>query len=147
MHEGEIPAVRGRHPVRVLGASPSTPRALGREAYTLDGVPRELAEPSGDGAARQVHKRRVRYRVGGCTVELSDVVADGHATRTIAVESEDAEAAWPAVAAVGLAAYATRATPGLTALLDGRPAAVRGDRRRHQLGQVPHRRTACRRRR
>ena len=52
-------------------------------------------------APSKVHKRRVRYTVGGCTAEVSDVVADGEATRTIAIESEDAAAVVAAVRVVG----------------------------------------------
>ena len=40
----------------------------------------------------KVHKRRTRYTVGGCMAELSEVVANGKPTRTLAVESEDAAA-------------------------------------------------------
>ena len=49
-----------------------------------------------------VHKRRVRYKVGGCTSEVTDVVADGVPTRTIAIESEDAAAVVAAVKSMGL---------------------------------------------
>jgi exopolyphosphatase / guanosine-5'-triphosphate,3'-diphosphate pyrophosphatase len=95
---------------------------LGREAYTLDQFVTELAEPGGAMRAVNVHKRRVRYVVGGCTAEVSDVVADGHSTRTIAIESEDADAVIAAVRAVGLGAYVNTSYPkGLTALIDGAP--------------------------
>ena len=51
---------------------------------------RQFAAPGGAIRAVKVHKRRTRYTVGGCMAELSDVVANGKPTRTIAVESEDA---------------------------------------------------------
>ena len=51
--------------------------ALARDAYTLDEFVDELAGPGGDSAPCNVHKRRVRYTVGGCTAEVTDVVADG----------------------------------------------------------------------
>ncbi len=93
---------------------------LARDAYTLDQF---LDEVAGDALRRvQVHKRRVRYRVGGCTSEVTDVVADGRPTRTIAIESEDAAAVVAAVRSVGLSASANTGYPkGLAALLDGAP--------------------------
>ena len=106
--------------VRVLEALrlPSLP--LERDAYTLDQF---LAELAGDALRPvHVHKRRVRYRVGGCTSEVTDVVADGRPTRTIAIELEDADAVVAAVRSVGLSAYLnTSYSKGLAALLDGGP--------------------------
>jgi len=96
---------------------------LAREAYTLDQFVTEVAEPSGAMRAVKVHKRRVRYMVGGCTAEVSDVVADGRPTRTIAIESEDAAAVIAAVRSVGLGGYVNTSYPkGLRALIDGAPA-------------------------
>jgi exopolyphosphatase/guanosine-5'-triphosphate,3'-diphosphate pyrophosphatase len=97
--------------------------ALVRDAYTLDAFVAELAEPSGAMRAVNVHKRRVRYVVGGCTAEVSDVVADGRPTRTIAIESEDAAAVIAAVRSVGLGGFVNTSYPrGLAALVDDTPA-------------------------
>jgi len=97
--------------------------ALVRDAYTLDAFVAELAEPSGAMRAVNVHKRRVRYVVGGCTAEVSDVVADGRPTRTIAIESEDAAAVIAAVRSVGLGGFVNMSYPrGLAALVDDEPA-------------------------
>ena len=72
-----------------------------------------------------VHKRRVRYVVGGCTSELTDVTVDGRAARTIAVESPDKVAVLAAVQSLGLAAYRNTSYPrGLAAAIDGRPLRV-----------------------
>ena len=69
-----------------------------------------------------VHKRRVRYVVGGCTSELTDVTADARPTRTVAVESEDREAVVAAVASLGLRGYRNTSYPrGLTELLEDYP--------------------------
>ena len=69
----------------------------------------------------RVHKRRVRT-VGGCISELSDVRAEGRATRTIAIEAEDAVAVVAAVASVGLGGYInTNYVLGLGALLADAP--------------------------
>lgn len=74
---------------------------------------------SGQVQAIYVHKRRVRYVIGGCTAELTDVVADGRATRTIAIESEDAAAVTAAIRSVGLDGYLNtnyeRALPAILA--------------------------------
>ena len=108
---------------RVLAALRLSPPPLARAAYTLDQFVAELAGPSGGMRAVNVHKRRVRYVVGGCTAEVSDVVADGRATRTVAIESEDAAAVIAAVRAVGLGGYVNTSYPrGLAALVDDEPA-------------------------
>jgi exopolyphosphatase/guanosine-5'-triphosphate,3'-diphosphate pyrophosphatase len=96
--------------------------ALGRDAYTLEQFLDELVAPSGALRAVRVHKRRVRYRVNGCTSEVSDVVVDGIANRTIAIESEDAAAVVAAVASVGLDGFRNLSYPvGLRLTLDGAP--------------------------
>jgi exopolyphosphatase / guanosine-5'-triphosphate,3'-diphosphate pyrophosphatase len=95
---------------------------LARDAYTLDQFIDEAVTPSGVLHPVRVHKRRVRYTVGGCISELSDVRADGRATRTIAIEAEDAAAVVAAVAWVGLSGYFnTNYALGLRALLDDAP--------------------------
>jgi len=108
---------------KVFEALRLPPPALQRDAYTLDQFVAELAEPSGRMRAVSVHKRRVRYVVGGCTAEVSDVVADGRPTRTVAIESEDADAVIAAVRSVGLGGFVNTSYPrGLAALVDDEPA-------------------------
>ena len=93
---------------------------LSRPSYTLDEFLAQFAAADGAIRAVKVHKRRTRYTVGGCMAELSDVVANGKATRTIAVESEDATAVIRAVRELGLGGYRnTSYTLGLAALIDG----------------------------
>src|SRR5215471_17620243 len=75
---------------------------LNRDAYTLDQFMGELVLPGRALRPVKVHKRRVRYTVGGCISEFSDVRANEKATRTIAIEAEDAAAVVSAVASVGL---------------------------------------------
>ena len=106
----------------VFTAMHVTPPALTRDSYTFDEFMTEGVAPTSAVRAAKVHKRRVRYVVGGCTSELSDVTVDGIATRTIAVESEDAAAVAAAVASLGLAGYVnTNYSRGLAAALSGRP--------------------------
>jgi len=91
---------------------------LTRDSYTLDQFNVELAPGAGLRPVN-VHKRRVRYKVGGCTSEVTDVVADRMPTRTIAIESEDAVAGVAAVKSVGLWDYVnTSYGKGLTAAIE-----------------------------
>jgi exopolyphosphatase / guanosine-5'-triphosphate,3'-diphosphate pyrophosphatase len=95
---------------------------LSREAYTLEQFIDEVVAPSGVLRPVKVHKRRVRYTVGGCISEFSDVRTEAKATRTIAIEAEDAAAVIAAVASVDLGGYQnTNYALGLRALLDDTP--------------------------
>jgi exopolyphosphatase / guanosine-5'-triphosphate,3'-diphosphate pyrophosphatase len=95
---------------------------LSRASYTLDEFIEAFAQPGGAIRRVDVHKRRVRYTVGGCTAEFSDVVANGKPTRTIAVESTDAEAVIRAVRDLGLGGYTNTSYPrGLSALIADEP--------------------------
>ena len=87
---------------KVFEALRLDPPPLQRASYDLAQFIDELAVPSGRIRAISVQKRRVRYTVGGCMAELSDVVADGKPTRTLAVESEDAAAVVALVRSLGL---------------------------------------------
>jgi len=96
--------------------------ALSRANYTLDEFIEAFAQPGGAIRMVKVHKRRVRYRVGGCTAEFSDVTANGKPTRTIAVESEDAAGVIRAVQELGLGGYTNTSYPrALAALMDDEP--------------------------
>ena len=73
-----------------------------RDDYPLEVVLDEIVGPHPGLRAVEVHKRRVRYRVGEVLGELSEV-RTGHATtRTIAVESEDPALVLGALGRVGL---------------------------------------------
>ncbi len=94
---------------------------LGRDAYTLEQFVEEVARPAGVRPV-PVRKRRVRYVVGGCTAEVSEVTVDGIRTRTIAIEAEDAAAVAAAVGEVGLGDWLNTSYPkGLAATLAGAP--------------------------
>jgi exopolyphosphatase/guanosine-5'-triphosphate,3'-diphosphate pyrophosphatase len=95
---------------------------LGRDRYTLEEFLDELVGADGPVRPVQVHKRRVRYTVDGCTSEVTDVVADGRTVRTIAIESPDAAAVVAAIRRVGLEGWVNMNYPkGLAAVLEGRP--------------------------
>jgi exopolyphosphatase/guanosine-5'-triphosphate,3'-diphosphate pyrophosphatase len=90
-----------------------------RTNYTLDEFIGQFAAPGGAIRVVKVHKRRTRYTVGGCSAELSEVVANGKPTRTIAVESTDAEGVIRAVRELGLGGYTNTSYPrALPALID-----------------------------
>jgi exopolyphosphatase/guanosine-5'-triphosphate,3'-diphosphate pyrophosphatase len=107
---------------KVFAALRLDPPPLRRARFDLEQFITELAVPSGRIRAVNVQKRRTRYTVDGCMAELSEVVADGKPTRTIAVESEDPSAVIAAVRSLGLSGYVNTSYPrGLAALLDGPP--------------------------
>lgn len=109
----------GVEAVKVLEALRLPVPTLVRESYTLDEFIGQFAAPGGTVRAVRVHKRRVRYTVDGCMAELSEVVADGKSTRTLAVESEDAAGVMRAVRGLGLEGYTNTSYPrGLAALID-----------------------------
>jgi exopolyphosphatase/guanosine-5'-triphosphate,3'-diphosphate pyrophosphatase len=96
--------------------------AMSRTVFTLEQFLEQFAAPGGAIRAVKVHKRRTRYTVGGCMAELSDVVANGKPTRTVAVESEDAVAVMRAVRELGLGGYVNTSYPlALAALIDDAP--------------------------
>jgi exopolyphosphatase/guanosine-5'-triphosphate,3'-diphosphate pyrophosphatase len=96
--------------------------SLARASYTLDEFIEAFAQQGGAIRMVQVHKRRVRYTVDGCTAEFSDVIANGKPTRTIAVESENAAGVIRAVRGLGLGGYTNTSYPrGLAALIDAEP--------------------------
>jgi exopolyphosphatase / guanosine-5'-triphosphate,3'-diphosphate pyrophosphatase len=99
-----------------LGTAP--PASSG--PVSLDAFLAAVADPTGAIRAIPVHKRRVRYKVEGCTSEVTELTADGRATRTIAIESEDASAVLAAIGAVGLEGFTNMSYPdGLRALVTG----------------------------
>ena len=110
------PVMKAEFPVsaaevgRVFEALRQPMPALDRAEYTLDQFLDELIAPADGVTAVGVHKRRVRYTIGGCTSEVTDVDADGHKTRTIAIEAEDPAAVIAAVREQGSARTSTRPT-------------------------------------
>jgi exopolyphosphatase / guanosine-5'-triphosphate,3'-diphosphate pyrophosphatase len=105
---------------RVFQALEVDPPVFIRGAYSLDRLLAELVGPSGAVRPVRVHKRRVRYRLGGCRAEIAEVETDGRTQRTVAVESEGPSAVMAAVRGVGLDGHANTSYPrGLAALVTG----------------------------
>ena len=63
--------------------------SVGYPPYTLEQLMAEFTQVSRRVRAVQVHERRPHYIISGCSAEMTEVVADGQPTRTVAVEFED----------------------------------------------------------
>jgi exopolyphosphatase/guanosine-5'-triphosphate,3'-diphosphate pyrophosphatase len=89
------PIMKGAFPLptaevtRVFDALGVSSPPLARADYTLQQFVDELAKPGGRLRVVNVHKKRVRYKIDGCISEMTEVVADGKKTRTVAIELED----------------------------------------------------------
>jgi exopolyphosphatase/guanosine-5'-triphosphate,3'-diphosphate pyrophosphatase len=102
-------------------------RTPARDVYTLEELVDEGTGPNGGLLAVHVHKRRQRYTIGGCTTELTELDTDVGATRTVAIESEEADRVIATVSELGLSSFPNVSFPrGLKALagLDARRYAV-----------------------
>ena len=62
---------------------------LVRDRYTLQQFEDELVTPNHDLRLVALHKHRAHYLVDDCMVELTEMTAAGHSTRTLVVESPD----------------------------------------------------------
>ncbi|MEA3412167.1 MAG: hypothetical protein U9R74_11605 [Pseudomonadota bacterium] len=76
-----------------------------RSGYTLDQFQHELVRPHKELTAARVFKRRFGFAVNGCITEIADLLINGAAIRTVAVESEDAGAVLQAMQMLGLGEY------------------------------------------
>ena len=75
---------------------------LSRDGFELDQLIAEVIEPNPDLHAARVQKRRRRYLVDECMVELTDITADTVPSRTVAAESPDTDLVKATVAKLGL---------------------------------------------
>jgi exopolyphosphatase / guanosine-5'-triphosphate,3'-diphosphate pyrophosphatase len=75
---------------------------LRRARYDLGALRSELVRPEPRLRDVEVHKERTRYRMSGCSCEVTVVSAEGRQVVTLAVESEDAAAVIAALRALGL---------------------------------------------
>jgi exopolyphosphatase / guanosine-5'-triphosphate,3'-diphosphate pyrophosphatase len=105
----------------VFDALGVSPRDSGAEPLTLNGL-LDILRPAGAIRPVEVNKRRVRYTVGGCMAERSEINAEGRTTWTVAVESPDDEAVVKAVDSLGFGEYLNKSyETGLAELLDDMP--------------------------
>lgn len=90
-----------------------------RDAYALEPLLAELNDSSRGVRTVAIHKKRQRYGVGGCLAELTELVADGRSTRSVALEAEDPARVWAAVQDLGLERFENLSYPrGLKRLLE-----------------------------
>lgn len=94
-----LPAAEVKNVFTALGVAAPP---LARADYTLEQFVGELAEPGGRLRVVPVHKKRAQYKIDGCTGEMTEVVADGKRTRTVALESEDPDRVIATVRKLGL---------------------------------------------
>ena len=95
---------------------------LERSSYTQEQFLAEVIAPLPDATPVDVRKHRVRYAPAGCMAELTDLIANGKRTRTVAVESEDRGAVLKVISELGLSGYEnTSYTRGLSCLLGRTP--------------------------
>ena len=93
-----------------------------QDAYALEPLQAALTHPSRDVRAVPIHKKRQRYTVGGCLAEMTELLVDGRATRTVAVEAEDPAGVWAAVRELGLERFENLSYPRGVKRLLGLPA-------------------------
>ena len=114
-----LPAIEAAKVLDALDFPMSEPL---RSSYTLEELLEHLAAQGNGVRVVKVHKRRTRYTVDSCMAELSDVIANGKPTRTIAVEFTDAAGVTRVVTELGLGGYTNTCYPhGLAALIDDEP--------------------------
>jgi exopolyphosphatase/guanosine-5'-triphosphate,3'-diphosphate pyrophosphatase len=77
----------------------------------LDRLLAELAPAGGPVHVVDVRKTRTRYHVKGCVAEVTEVIADGKAVRTVAIEDEDPAKLIAAVRSMGLGNYPNTSYP------------------------------------
>jgi hypothetical protein len=106
------PSMKGEFPMSVETIHDEVFPAFGvpipqfeRSTYTLDQFQYELIRPHKDLSAAQVFKRRFGFTVNSCVTEIADLLINGAAIRTVAVESEDIEAVLYAKEMLGLKEY------------------------------------------
>jgi len=78
---------------------------LAREMYTADQFLRETIWPHADVQQARVFKQRFHFKIEGCMVETNELLVNGAAIKSVAVEAADAGAVLRVREMVGLQAY------------------------------------------
>ena len=76
-----------------------------RDAYTLEQYLNELILPHPELSAVNVFKRRFAFTINGCITEIAQLLINGAAIQTVAVELEDIDAILKAKELLGLTEY------------------------------------------
>jgi exopolyphosphatase / guanosine-5'-triphosphate,3'-diphosphate pyrophosphatase len=82
-----------------LGVAPT---ASAKQRYMLEELLTELATRELILRAVPIHKKRLRFTIDGCMVELTDVRIEGAESRTVGIESEDPDLVVATVRDLGL---------------------------------------------
>jgi hypothetical protein len=106
------PRMKGEFPMAVESICDEVFSAFGvsvpqldRSCYTLSQFLNEVIAPHRDLSAAQVFKCRFGFTVNGCITEIAELLVNGAAIKTVAVESEDAEAVLRTIETLGLRDY------------------------------------------
>ena len=76
-----------------------------RDAYSLDQYLGELINPHPELSAVNVFKRRFAFTINGCITEIAQLLINGAAIQTVAVELENVDAILEAKKILGLTEY------------------------------------------
>ncbi|MEN8133435.1 MAG: hypothetical protein ABFS45_25360 [Pseudomonadota bacterium] len=112
------PRMKGDFPMDVETMSDEVFPALGvashqlnRSSYSLEQFLNEVIQNHRDLSAAQVSKYRFGFTVNGCITEIAQLLVNGAAIRTVAVESEDPEAVLQTKEILGLCEYENTSYP------------------------------------
>jgi hypothetical protein len=103
--KGHFPMATGTIRHEVFSAFGVSVPQFRRSRYTLIEFLEEIIAPHKDLCAAQVFKRRFGFTINGCITEIAELLVNGAAIKTVAVESEDAEAVLQALDMLGLHVY------------------------------------------
>jgi len=106
------PVMKGTFPLpvrevaRVFDLLQTECPTLSGGSYNLEEFIEQLAKPDPQLRVVPIHKKRAHYTVEGCMAEMTEIVADGKRTRTVALELEDAARVIATVRRLGLDTFA-----------------------------------------
>jgi len=103
--KGEFPLAANVLRDEVFPAFGVEPPAFERNEYTLEQYLEEIIKPHPGLQAVQVFKRRFAFTVNGCITESAQLLINGAAVESVAVESVDTEAILEAKKMLGLEVY------------------------------------------
>jgi hypothetical protein len=101
----EFPIKRKTIRDEVMAALGVAVEAFNRSEYTLQQLLEQIIEPHPELVLARVFKRRFSYTINGCISEVAELLINGAAIKTIAVESLDVGAVLKAKELLGLQEY------------------------------------------
>jgi hypothetical protein len=107
-----VPRMRAEFPIKmevirdeIIAALKVVVPELTKSEYTLEQYFEEIIQPHPELAVARVIKRRFGYTINGCISEIAELLVNGAAIKTVAVESVDVEAVLKAKEMLGLQEY------------------------------------------